>query len=95
MEQNLNNLPNNQTPIHSPSSDIRRDTEYAEEFLLRKRKLGLQIEKGEADLEKAVKDRMENPATSDKAYDNFITKIKNEIEILKFKRDNLHNETTH
>lgn len=95
MEQNLNKQPDIEKISNIQIDPTRDSNGVFEEFLLRKRKLGLQIEKGEADLEKAVKDRMENPATSDKAYDNFITKIKNEIEILKFKRDNLHNETTH
>lgn len=97
MEQNINNpitnSPQNQYPNINvdPTKDIGG---YAEDFLLRKRKLGLQIEEEEAKLVKAIKDRMENPAASDEAYSNLIKLMKSDIEILKFKRDNLHNEKT-
>lgn len=95
MEQNLNKQPDTEK-IPGVQTDPTRDINgYAEKFLLRKKEMGLEIGKKEQELEEVVKQSMDNPKATKESYTRLISLIKNEIEILKFKRDNLHNETIH
>ena len=93
MEPNLNKQPN--TPDILQRNPVTNTGGYAEKFLLKKRELGFTIAKKEQELADVIQQSMGNPQASKESYTKLIALIKNEIEILKFKRENLHNETIH
>lgn len=90
----LNKEEINTSDLADINKEQRRDlNSYAEKHLSEINEINLLINKKMAELALAVNQKMNKPEASNESYTRLMAIIKEEIAMLEFKRDNLHNKT--